>query len=178
MIDSACLPVADDVRALRALAPRDAARYASGTQDQLVKEFCHLPERDYTPDSVGQMARTVVPEGLKKGDLAILSIVNDGDTFVGSLVLFDATDTSAEVGFWIHPDARGQGHAAGALELAVRLARDSNLTSLTARTMAKNVASQRNLERAGFEFLGRWTARTPSNQELPALHYRRYLAAE
>ncbi|MCR3721337.1 MULTISPECIES: GNAT family N-acetyltransferase [Prauserella salsuginis group] len=178
VIDPALLPVSDHLRALRALAPVDAVRYAEGTRDPLVRQFGHLPESEYTPESVDRLARTVVPSGLARGDLAVLSIVDvTDDTFLGSLVLFDVTATEAEVGFWLHPESRRGGHATGALELAAQLAAGSGLDALTARTLTGNVASQRNLERSGFQFVEQVEDRTPAQELVPLLHYRRPLTA-
>lgn len=61
-------------------------------------------------------------------------------------MLFDITEDSAEVGFWIHPAHRGAGRAAAALKLAAR----SGLSRLTARTVPTNAAARRLLARAAF----------------------------
>ena len=169
------LPVSDSLRSLRPLATVDAETYANGTQDPLVQRFGHLPEPEYTPELVERLARTVVPAGLEQGDLAVLSIVDPADRFLGSLVLFDVTSTSGEVGFWVHPDARGEGHAGGALALAARLASQSGLRELTARTETGNTASQRNLERSGFHLVDREVGRTPADEQVELLHYRLHL---
>lgn len=176
MIDSELLPISDGLRTLRALAPEDAVRYAEGTRDPLVKRFGHLPEPEYTPESVDRLARTVAASGLARGDLAILSIVDNADAFLGSLVLFDVTATEAEVGFWLHPDSRGGGHASGGLDLAARLAAGSHLDVLTARTVPGNVASQRGLERSGFQFVEQVEELTPTDEKTTLLRYRRVLA--
>lgn len=178
MIDAELLPISDGLRALRVLAPEDAVRYAEGTRDSLVKQFGHLPEPEYTPESVDRIARTVAGPSLEQGDLAILSIVDDTDTFLGSLVLFDVTTTGAEVGFWLHPEARGGGHAIGALELAARLAAGSRLEALTARTATTNLASQRGLERSGFHFVEQAEELTPAGERMALLHYRRLLTPD
>lgn len=173
MIDSELLPLADSHRTLRPLKTVDAQPYAEGTRDPLVQRYGHLPEPEYTPELVARLAQTVVPAGLDRGDLALLSIVDADDAFLGSLVLFDVTSGSGEVGFWIRPDARGGGHARGALHLGLRLAADSGLEELTARTETDNVASQRNLEGAGFQLVDRSVGRTPAQVEVGLLSYRR-----
>lgn len=175
MINADLLPLTDSLRTLRPLAATDAQAYADGTTDPLVRRFGHLPEPEYTPELVTRITETLVPAGLDRGDLALLSIVDTDDAFLGSLVLFDITEGSAEVGFWIHPGARGHGHAAGALDLAARLASSSGLTALTARTETGNLASQRNLERSGFVLVDEAVGRTPSQDEVTLLHYRRRL---
>ncbi|WP_426936838.1 GNAT family N-acetyltransferase [Brevibacterium sp. LE-L] len=178
MIDSQLLPVTDEKRTLRALQPQDAPRFAEGTRDGLVREFGHLPEPVYTVESVERLAQTVAVSGFKDGSLALLSIVDPDDRFLGSLVVFDITDFSAEVGFWLHPDARGYSHARGALDLASEWAEMCGLKELRARTAPENEASQRNLERSGFALIGRDVDRAPSQVEVEVLHYRRPLVAE
>ena len=173
MIDAELLPLSDRRRTLRPLSVRDAEAYAAGTRDPLVQRYAHLPEPEYTPESVKRLARTDVRQGLERGDLAVLSIVDGADTFLGSLVLFDVRTTSAEVGFWLRSEARGAGHGVGSLELAARLVARSGLPHLTARTLARNVSSQRTLERAGFQLASHATGTTPAGEQVPLMHYRR-----
>jgi len=175
MIDPSLLPIGDGVRSLRPLAVQDAERFLAGTQDPLVQQFGHLPERDYTAESVHSLAEHDVPNGLARGDLALLSIVDDTDAFLGSLVFFNTTRTSAEIGFWLHPNARGAGHAVAALELAATLAKQSGLHELTARTVVDNDSSKFTLERGGFQEVARDVDRTPAGEEAPLIHYRREL---
>ncbi|GAA3167683.1 MULTISPECIES: GNAT family N-acetyltransferase [Streptomyces] len=175
MIDATLLPISDGLRTLRPLSVHDAERYAAGTRDPLVRKYGHLPEPEYTPETVARLAADVVPRGLRTGDLAVLGIADEADAFLGSLVLFDVTDTTAEVGFWLHPDARGRGHSAAALELAAALAARSGLGELTARTATGNLSSQRCLERSGFHRTGVDVDRTPSGARVELAHYRRQL---
>lgn len=175
MIDASLLPLGDGLRSLRPLAAKDAEHYTVGAQDPLVQQFGHLPEPEHTPETVRQLADTRVPAGLERGDLALLSIVDDADNFLGSLVLFDITRTSAEVGFWLHPHARGAGHAIGALELAATFSKQSGLHELTARTVTDNYSSKHVLERAGFQEYARDVDKTPAGHEAPLIHYRRAL---
>ncbi|MFB7916038.1 GNAT family N-acetyltransferase [Streptomyces sp. NPDC056061] len=175
MIDATLLPIGDGLRTLRPLSSRDAERYAAGSQDPLVRKYGHLPEPEYTPEAVARLADDVVPRHLRAGDLALLSIVDDAGTFLGSLVLFDVTDSTAEVGFWLHPDSRGLGHSAAALELAAALAVRSGLSEMTARTSTSNSSSRRCLERSGFNRTGIDVGRTPSGEHIELAHYRRHL---
>ena len=91
------------------------------------------------------------------------------------MVLFDVCSEAAEVGFWIHPGARGEGHAHQGLELASRFARNSGLRTLTARTLPKNKASQHCLTTAGFRETGRGVGTTPAGQREELFHYQRDL---
>ena len=176
MLDATTLPITFENTRLRPLSELDADAYAAGTKDEAVRRFGHLPEPDYTPESVRRMIRDEVAEGLSFGTLAVLALVDaETDRLVGSLVLFDVSSEAAEVGFWIHPDARGAGHARRGLELASRFARNSGLRTLTARTFLENKASQRCLTNAGFREVERAVGTTPAGQCEELFHYRRYL---
>lgn len=176
MLDATTLPITFENTRLRPLSELDADTYAAGTKDEAVRRFGHLPEPDYTPESVRRMIRDEVAEGLSSGTLAVLALADaETDRFVGSLVLFDVSSQAAEVGFWIHPDARGAGHARRGLELASRFARNSGLRTLTARTLLENKASQRCLTNAGFREVERAVGTTPAGQCEELFHYRRDL---
>lgn len=176
MLDATTLPITFENTRLRPLSELDADTYAAGTKDEAVRRFGHLPEPDYTPESVRRMIRDEVAEGLSSGTLAVLALADaETDRFVGSLVLFDVSSEAAEVGFWIHPDARGAGHARRGLELASRFARNSGLRTLTARTLLENKASQRCLTNAGFREVERAVGTTPAGQCEELFHYRRDL---
>lgn len=156
----------------------DAAPYAYGTEDAAVRAFAHLPAPQYTPESVTHMIDGVIAEGLARGDLAVLTIATtDSDDFAGSLVLFDVRDGSAEVGFWLSPEARGAGLAAAALGLAGRWAGASGLRVLTARTATGNLASQHVLEKGGFRPRHRAEGTAPSGARIELIHYELDLGA-
>lgn len=136
--------------------------------------YGHLPEPEYTPESVREMIPRDIDPGLARGDLAVLAIADAAsDIFAGSLVLFDVTDYGAEVGFWVHPAYRGKGITTAALRLAVRFASGCGLRELTARTLPENTASQRVLENAGFVSTGSEVETAPSGQQVELLHYVR-----
>ena len=176
MFDAALLPARDDRVTLRAMAPEDARAYAEGTEDPAVRRYGHLPEPKYTASSVSALIEGPIRDGLRRGDLAVLTIaVASTDEFAGSLVLFGTAEDSIEVGFWIHPDHRAKGFAAAALALAVELARRSGFTSLLARTVPENVASQRTLERSGFVPGAPTREIAPSGQAATLVPYRRAL---
>ncbi len=152
---TALLPLTTAEATLRPLAHRDAAPYAAGTADPDVRRFAHLPEPEYTPERVTELIDTTIAEGLREGSLAVLAIAaRDTDRFLGSVVVFDITAESAEIGFWLAPDARGRGLGTDALLAGQDLARAMGLGTVTARTMVDNIPSQRVLERAGFRRQG------------------------
>lgn len=172
MLNSDFLPVQGERLRLRPLKAHDAEAFADGTTDPDVRRYGHLPEPEYTPESVRTMIERDAAPGLERGDLAVLAIADaTTDAFAGSLVLFDVSDESAEVGFWIHPAYRGSGVAAAALALAARFAWASGLHELTARTLPKNSASQRTLTAAGFGFQRQTLDTAPSGERVQLLHY-------
>ncbi|SDS53637.1 GNAT family N-acetyltransferase [Jiangella sp. DSM 45060] len=173
MLDASLLPLQTGRARLRALHPDDAPAFAEGTDDPDVRTYGHLPEPQYTPDSVVAMIDREARPGLERGDLAVLAIADVHDEFTGSLVLFGVTDREAEVGFWVHPKRRGGGVAVAALDLAARFAGRSGLVRLTARTATGNAASQRVLTRAGFTEMGEDTGVAPSGRKVRFLRYQR-----
>ncbi|MDN5724090.1 MAG: GNAT family N-acetyltransferase [Corynebacterium sp.] len=172
MIDAALLPLRNTHACLRQLRHDDAVAYAAGTADPAVQEYGHLPEPSYTPTSVKTMIDGDVRAGLERGDLAVLAIAEaETDQFAGSLVIFDVSEEQGEVGFWVHPDHRGDGIGYAALDLAAQFAHRSGLARLTARTVTNNTASQRVLARAGFVETGRAVGTAPSGHDLALIHY-------
>lgn len=178
MLDAALLPLRSERAVVRAMHTGDARAYAEGTIDASVREYAHLPEPEYTEASVAALINSAISEGLERGDLAVLAI-GDPSTgeFAGSLALFDVTDESVEVGFWVHPEHRGKGLAGAALSLAVTLAQRSGLTRLTARTVPENLASQCVLEQAGFTRGDEVKDVAPSGEAVALLHYSRELVS-
>lgn len=178
MLDASALPITLQDTGLRPMSDTDAGAYATGAKDDAVRRFGHLPEADYSPESVRRMIREEVAPGLLSGTLAVLALADAAtDRFVGSLALFDVSTESAEVGFWIHPDARGAGHAHRGLELASHFAQRSGLRTLTARTLPENRASQHCLTAAGFREVERSVGTTPAGHRTELIHFRRDLAS-
>ncbi len=86
----------------------------------------------------------------------------DDDRLIGLVNLFDLTlGRQAEVGYWVHPGARGRGVATGATRLAIRHGfvevEDGGLglVRVHARAAEENLASRRVLEAAGMTLTGR-----------------------
>lgn len=176
MLQTTVLPLTRASVRLRPMIHADAAVYADGTRDAAVRTYAHLPAPEYTRESVVEMIDGVIGQGLADGDLAVLTIADARtNRFVGSLVLFDVTPETAEVGFWLHPEARGAGRTGAALTLAAQFARQSGLSRLTARTVVDNIPSQRVLTTAGFVPVHRGSGTAPSGAEVELIHYERTL---
>ncbi|SDW92678.1 Protein N-acetyltransferase, RimJ/RimL family [Saccharopolyspora shandongensis] len=168
----------DTVIAIRHLADRDAEPFAAGTTDAAVRRFAHLPTPHYTAEIVREQIRGVIADGLREGNLAVLAIADAADDrFLGSITVFDIRGTTAEVGFWLNPAARGRGATRRALDLVAAWTRDHGITTLRARTEDTNTASQQALERAGFRHVAGPTPEiSPSGETINGLTYHRDLA--
>lgn len=160
------LPVSDGLILLRPLGDADVDWYVRGTWDPLVRRFAHLPPERYTPGRMRELIATDLETGLETGTLAVLAIADrQSDRFLGSLVLFDIQPDLAEVGYWLLPDARGQGVLRRALALARQIGMTMGWRYLRARTEANNLPSLRGLEAAGFK---PWDAVAGQAQAVPS----------
>ena len=135
-------------------APAMAAAYA--------RNRAHLepwdPRRDesfYTED--GQAAAVAGQLASVRQGLLAAYVLTHGDLVVGRVNLNNIVMgvlRSASVGYWVDAEHLGRGLASRAVEFACAQARDRGLHRVEAGTMVHNVASQRVLERAGFEVYG------------------------
>ncbi len=135
-------------------APAMAAAYA--------RNRAHLepwdPERDpsfYT--EAGQAASVAGQLAAVRNGLAAAFVLTHGDRVVGRVNLNNIVMgvlRSASVGYWVDAGHLGRGLATGAVEFACAQARRRGLHRVEAGTMLDNVASQRVLERSGFEEYG------------------------
>jgi len=98
-------------------------------------------------------------EGLAESDEGeIFLVCADGDP-VGEGFLFDLDSQRGrvELGYWVAPDAQGQGYATETAELLVEYAfTERRLNKVVARVLAFNDGSRRVLETVGFEHAGRF----------------------
>lgn len=177
-IDFPAAGITDDTVTVRPLADRDAEAFAAGSRDPEVRRFAHLPLSEYTPEIVRDQIRGVIADGVASGQLAVLAIADaSDDRFLGSITLFDVDphEATAEVGFWLTPQARGLGAAGRAVALLSGWAREHlGVRWLLGRTDVENEASQDVLERCGFEPVGEPEQhQAPSGAMITSLTYRR-----
>ncbi len=124
----------------------------------------HLrPFEPTRPDSyfteTGQRATIgVLLAAAQKGGSVPFVIVGDDDELLGRITLSGVTRgalQSCALGYWVRADRTRQGHATRAVGLAVDHAfRELGLHRVQAETLPENTASQRALERNGFERYG------------------------
>lgn len=172
-------PLTDGVIRVRRLEPRDAAAFVDGTTDAQVRQFAHLPVAEYTEQVFLEQLRSVIADGLRDGNLAVLAVANAAtDEFLGSITLFDVdyTHGRAETGFWVTPASRGRKAAARAVKLVARWAAQLGIVELIARADAANEPSCAVLERADFTLIDGPTEQTaPSGRTFTGLTYGRSL---
>jgi [ribosomal protein S5]-alanine N-acetyltransferase len=116
------------------------------------------PRRDesfYTED--GQQAAVAGQLASARNGLLAAYVLTRGDLVVGRVNLNNIVMgvlRSASVGYWVDAAHLGRGLASGAVEFVCAQAQGRGLHRVEAGTMLHNVASQRVLERTGFETYG------------------------
>ena len=89
--------------------------------------------------------------------IAVPWVIVDGDEIVGRVNLSDIVRgafLNANLGYWIDARCTGRGLATTAVGIAVHSARELGLHRVQAGTLVHNPASQKVLERNGFERFG------------------------
>lgn len=98
-------------------------------------------------------------EGLSESDEGEIFLVCADGERVGEGFLFDLDPQRGrvELGYWVAPEAQGNGHATATADLLVQYAfEERRLNKVVARVLAFNDASRRVLETVGFEHAGRF----------------------
>jgi RimJ/RimL family protein N-acetyltransferase len=119
-------------------------------------------------------------EGMSEGDSVSLLICTDEEP-VGTIGLNDINETwgHAEVGYWVTPDAWGEGYATEATELLVAYGFDQRrLNKVIAHAFDFNTGSRRVLEKAGFTEEGVHREEAFVNGEFVDIHRYGLLARE
>lgn len=152
-------PTPDGVR-LRPLREADVARIVEACSDPetqhwlngLPRPYTAAAARDYLHDCTWRAAA-----GLKTS-WAVADPADD--SFLGNIALMDLgglNPTTAEVGYWMHPAARGRGLMTEAVRLVSRHALDSEALGLRRVSLlaaAGNIASRSVATAAGFRRVG------------------------
>jgi RimJ/RimL family protein N-acetyltransferase len=146
--------LADDAVCVRRLRAEDAERMLAGLLHPDVVASSGMPPKGHTLESVLDAIVRQRPQELRTGEGAMLTIADrETDLFLGSFVLWHLNwdFRQAEIGYWIHPDARGRGVAARATALVADWALGKlGLHRLEAYVADDNPASVKTIERAGF----------------------------
>lgn len=143
----------DGVVVLRAPGPQDVDRITALCQDPAVQEWTTVPSPYTRADGEGFVSG-MVRDGWASGS-SLNWAVHVDDVLVGMVGLAMEGAGSAEIGYWLAADRRGQGLMSRAVALVLdtafgRLALDRVLW----RAYVGNLPSRRVAERAGFRVEG------------------------
>lgn len=139
-----------------------SAAHASALAAAYRRNRAHLepwePQRDasfYTDE--GQTLAVAGQLAAARAGVLVSWVLLHDDLVVGRVNLNNVVRgimCSASLGYWLDTGHLGRGLASAAVEEACRRARDRGLHRVEAGTMLHNLASQRVLERCGFEAYG------------------------
>jgi RimJ/RimL family protein N-acetyltransferase len=137
---------------LRAPTDADVDEIAPAFRDPDVGGEAGLPPVD--ADALRLMLRVQLPELHARGLLApyVIEDTQSGKILGGAnLRLFDPMRDTVELGYWLFLEARGRGIATRVVRTMVEHAHGNGIVRVEAHVRLGNTASERVLERAGFE---------------------------
>jgi RimJ/RimL family protein N-acetyltransferase len=137
---------------LRAPTEADIDVIAPAFRDPAVGGEAGLPPLD--ADALRVMLRERLPVMRAQGLLAPYVIEDAGTGRIlggANLRLFDPMRDTVELGYWLFVEARGKGVATRAVRALVEHAQTNGVVRVEAHVRIGNIASERVLERAGFE---------------------------
>lgn len=140
---------------LRAHRPQDVARMVELANDPTTRRWIDLPTPYDIPQAEDFLG--VIRSGWEQGDRGSWAI-EVGGRFAGTVDYRRLPGARAEVGYSLHPDARGAGAAAAAVRLVVEHAFATGVEHLAWRAAEGNLASWRVAWRLGFRRDGVWRA--------------------
>ncbi len=145
-------PLIDGPTALRPWRDSDQAAIVAACQDPEIGRWTRVPFPYGEEDARAYLLQRY--ESVLEGSSAPFAIVAaPGDRVLGSIAVMriDWGNARGEVGYWLAPAARGQGHATRAVRLICAFAFGAlGLERLALVAATANLASQRVAERAGF----------------------------
>jgi RimJ/RimL family protein N-acetyltransferase len=143
---------------LRALGAQDVPRIAEACSDPLTQTFVTALPDPYTVEDARAYLEQVA-EGHATGTALTWAVADaSGEVLLGNVQLFDLQGPNpvrAEIGYWMHPQARGRGMMTTAVTAVARHALlptevgGLGLRSVCLRAASENKASQRVAEKAG-----------------------------
>lgn len=149
--------ISDGVVTIRAHVPSDIEPMYEMANDPVMVEWTAIPS-PYTPEMAEQFAFTVMPRGWNEGThhgWAIEAVDDDGVArFAGNVDIRQSP--IADIGFALHPWARGRGVMKRAVRLAIDWAfNDGGVEIVHWRANVGNEASLRVAHASGFELHGK-----------------------
>lgn len=140
----------DGVVSLRAHVPADVPRIVEQCNDPESIAWTTVPT-PYDEDDAEEWIGTTVPAGWVDDATYVFAIEHEG-RFAGSVDLRLRGGGEAEIGFGLHPDARGEGVMRRALGLLLDWGFDRGVAVVQWRAFTGNWASRRTVWRLGFSF--------------------------
>jgi RimJ/RimL family protein N-acetyltransferase len=159
--------LSDGVVTLRKYHTDDVPLLLASVQEEQVARFADVRWAHDTPAELTDRIERVWPEAASEGRLINYAITDArSGELLGHFVVFgvDQRTGMCEVGFWLRGEARGHGAAGRAVDLTCRWAFDKlGIERVQASTDVENVATQRTLEKAGFQREGIMRSRRPTS---------------
>ncbi|HEV2317550.1 MAG TPA: GNAT family N-acetyltransferase [Thermoplasmata archaeon] len=147
---------------LRVPASQDVEPIRTACQDPSTRRGVHLLPHPYLRRHAVEFVRKKRRQYRERESLALAIISKSDGTLVGMIELMprSSADRVAELGYWIVPEHRGRGLATEAARAVCDIGfRVLRLHRIEAGALARNGASIRVLEKAGFRHEGRHRAR-------------------
>lgn len=140
---------------LRPLNAKDAHRFAEALNDLAIRFWMHgVPDRYTAADALRDLTAWDTEPDEDPDPYWAWALVDAHDRLMGKVGLSDYDGSSANLSYWLHPDARGRGW----MTIAVRAVTSSALNSadlglikVRACVAVENKASRLVLERVGFK---------------------------
>lgn len=135
---------------LRPWAPEDSQKVFEICQDPLIQEFTTVPV-PYTKEISDAWISSRQASYANREAIALAGVRNGELVLSVSIHSIHEFDHIGEVGYWVNPDARGEGLAALAVSMITEFGFGIGFRRLSAITLPENKASQKTLLNAGFE---------------------------
>jgi RimJ/RimL family protein N-acetyltransferase len=119
-------------------------------QDPAIQEFTTVPV-PYTKEIADFWIRTSAQKYLEREKISLAGIRNGEIVLAVSIHGIHEFDHVGEIGYWVSPNARGEGLAALAVQMISDFGFAIGFRRLFAITLPDNLASQKTLLNAGFE---------------------------
>jgi RimJ/RimL family protein N-acetyltransferase len=137
---------------LRPWRPADAGRVHEIMQDRAMHEFLAVPD-PYLPEVATRFVTELGDEGRRDGTgIGSAVVESSSGRVVGSAAL--RLTGEQDVGYWIAPDAQGNGYAAEAVRVLAGWAFSHGLRRVQLMCDVRNLASARTALAAGFGYEG------------------------
>jgi RimJ/RimL family protein N-acetyltransferase len=119
-------------------------------QDPAIQEFTTIPV-PYTREIADFWIRSSTQKYLEREKISLAGIRNGEIVLAVSIHSIHEFDHVGEIGYWVSPNARGDGLAALAVKMISDFGFAIGFRRLFAITLPENLASQKSLINAGFE---------------------------